>query len=49
MLWTLLLLVFLLWLLGIIAHVGGTLVHLLLVFAVVLFLIELLSRRRVVQ
>ena len=49
MLWTLLLLVFLLWLLGIITHVGGTLVHLLLVFAVFLFLIELLSRRRVVQ
>ena len=47
MLWTVLLVLFVLWLLGVIAHVGGALVHLLLLVALVLFVVELLSGRRV--
>ena len=47
MLWTILLLLFVLWLLGVITHIGGALVHLLLVVALVLFVVELLSGRRV--
>lgn len=47
MLWTVLLLLFFLWLLGVITHVGGGLVHLLLLVALVLFVVELLSGKRV--
>ena len=47
MLWTVLLVLFVLWLLGVIAHIGGGLVHLLLLVALVLFVVELLSGRRV--
>jgi hypothetical protein len=47
MLWTVLLVLFVLWLLGMIAHIGGGLVHLLLLVALVLFVVELLSGRRV--
>lgn len=47
MLWTVLLVLFVLWLLGVIAHIGGGLVHLLLIVALVLFVVELLSGRRV--
>jgi hypothetical protein len=47
MLWTVLLLLFFLWLLGVITHIGGALVHLLLVVALVLIVVELLSGRRV--
>jgi len=47
MLWTVLLVLFVLWLLGVITHIGGGLVHLLLIVALVLFVVELLSGRRV--
>jgi Family of unknown function (DUF5670) len=47
MLWTLLLSLFVLWLLGVIGHIGAGLVHLLLVVAVVVFLVELFGGRRV--
>lgn len=47
MLWTVLLLLFFLWLLGVITHIGGALVHLLLLVALVLIVVELLSGRRV--
>ena len=47
MLWTVLLLLFVLWLLGVITHIGGALVHLLLVVALVLFVVELLGARRI--
>ena len=47
MLWTVLLLLFALWLLGVITHIGGALVHLLLVVGLVLFVVDLLSGRRV--
>ncbi len=47
MLWTVLLVLFVLWLLGLVAHIGSTLVHLLLVTALVLLVVELFSSRRV--
>jgi hypothetical protein len=48
MLWTILVVLLVLWLLGLVAHVGGALIHLLLVVALVVFLINLLSGRRTV-
>jgi uncharacterized membrane protein YtjA (UPF0391 family) len=35
-----------LWLLGLIAHVGGGLIHLLLVIALVVFIVNMISGRR---
>ena len=46
MLWTIIGILFVLWLLGLIVHVGGGLIHLLLVVAVVVFLINLITGRR---
>lgn len=48
MLWTLLLGLFVLWVLGLIGQVGSGFVPLLLVVALIVFLIELFSRSRVV-
>ena len=47
MLWTLLLGLFVLWVLGLIGQVGSGFVQLLLVVALIVFLIELFSRSRV--
>ena len=47
MLWTVLLLLFVLWLLGVITHIAGGLVYLLLVIALILLVIQLLGPRRV--
>jgi uncharacterized protein DUF5670 len=47
MLWTVLLFLFVLWLLGLITHIGHGLVHLLLVVALVLFIVDRLSGPRV--
>jgi len=47
-LWTIITVLFVLWLVGLVANVGGGLIHLLLVVAVVLFLINLFSGRRTV-
>ena len=47
MLWTVLLLLFVLWLLGVITHIAGGLVYLLLVIALILLVIQLLGARRV--
>jgi predicted membrane protein len=47
MLWTVLMVLFVLWLLGLVAHIGSTLVHFLLVVALVLLVFEALSSRRV--
>jgi hypothetical protein len=44
--WGLVVLLFVFWLLGFIAHVGGGLIHLLLVVALVIFVINLLTGRR---
>ena len=48
MLWTILAICLALWLIGLVAHVGGGLIHLLLVVAVVMFLIQLMTGRRTV-
>ena len=46
MLWTIFVILLLLWLLGFSFHVAGSLIHLLLVIAVVVLLINLLTGRR---
>jgi uncharacterized membrane protein YtjA (UPF0391 family) len=46
MLWTLIVLLLLFWVLGFAFHVAGGIIHVLLVIAVVLFLVNLLSGRR---
>ena len=46
MLWTILVVLLILWLLGFSFHVGGALVHLLLVIAVVVLVFNLISGRR---
>ncbi len=48
MLWTILVILLVLWLLGLIAHIGGGLIHLLLVIALIIFIINLVSGRRTV-
>lgn len=46
MLWTIIAVMLILWLLGFSFSIGGSLIHLLLVVAVVVFFINLLSSRR---
>ena len=46
MLWTILAIVLVLWLLGVVGSVGGSLIHLLLVVAAVVLLIQLFTGRR---
>jgi hypothetical protein len=46
MLWTIIVILFILWLLGFSLHVGGALIHLLLVIAVIVLIFNLLSGRR---
>jgi hypothetical protein len=48
MLWTLVVILLILWLLGFTLSVGGGLIHLLLVVALVVIVINLLSGRRAV-
>ncbi len=48
MLWTIVVLLLILWLLGFTMHIAGGLIHVLLVIAIVLFLVRLISGRRVV-
>jgi Family of unknown function (DUF5670) len=48
MLWTILVILLVLWLVGLLAHVGGGLIHLLLVVAVVILIINLVTGRRAV-
>lgn len=47
MLWTILSLLIIFWIIGIILHIGGWLIHLLLVIAVAVFVVNLLTGRRV--
>lgn len=47
MLWTLILVLVVLWALGLITAVGGAFIHLLLVIALVVLVAQLLSGRRV--
>jgi hypothetical protein len=46
MLWTIIGVLVVLWLLGLIGHIGGGLIHLLLVFALVVFIYNLITGRR---
>lgn len=48
MLWTILVLLLILWLLGFSFHVGGSLIHILLVIAVVVLVYNLITGRRAV-
>ena len=48
MLWTVVVILVVLWLLGFLGSVGGSLIHLLLVVALVVGLIQLFSGRRAV-
>src|SRR5207253_10377677 len=48
MLWTILLVLLVLWLLGLISGAGGSLIHLLLVVALAVLIIQLITGRRAV-
>ena len=46
MLWTIIVVLFILWLLGFSLHIGGGLIHIRLVLAVIVLIFNLLSGRR---
>ncbi len=46
MLWTIVVILVVLWLLGFLTHIGGGLIHLLLVIAVIVIIINLIQGRR---
>jgi Family of unknown function (DUF5670) len=46
MLWTIFVVLVVLWLLGFSLHVGGSLIHILIVIAVIVLIINLISGRR---
>jgi hypothetical protein len=46
MLWTIFVVLIVLWLLGFTLHIGGGLIHILIVIAVVVLIINLISGRR---
>jgi hypothetical protein len=48
MLWTIVGILVLLWLVGLLTEVGGGLIHLLLVIALIVFVFQLISGRRAV-
>jgi hypothetical protein len=48
MLWTILVILLILWLLGFIGHIGGGLIHILLVVAAIVLIYNLVSGRRTV-
>jgi hypothetical protein len=48
MLWTILAILLVLWLVGLLANIGGGLIHLLLVVAAVVLVFQLLTGRRTV-
>jgi hypothetical protein len=48
MLWTILVVLVVLWLLGFVSHVGGNLIHILLVLAVIVLIYNVVSGRRAV-
>jgi hypothetical protein len=45
-LWTIAVILIVMWMLGLVVHIGGGLIHLLLVVAVVVVLVNLLTGRR---
>jgi hypothetical protein len=46
MLWTIIVVLFILWILGFSLHIGGGLIHIILVIAVIILIFNLLSGRR---
>ncbi|MDR3772427.1 MAG: lmo0937 family membrane protein [Terracidiphilus sp.] len=48
MLWTIFVIVLILWLLGFSLHIAGSLIHLLLVVALIVLLVNLITGRRTV-
>lgn len=48
LLWTIIVILVILWLLGFLMHIGGSLIHIIIVIAIVLFIINLLTGRRTV-
>jgi hypothetical protein len=44
-LWTIIVIMFVLWLIGFVAHIGGGLIHLLLVVALILLVFNILTGR----
>jgi hypothetical protein len=46
MLWTILVILLILWLLGFIGHFGGNLIHILIVAAVIILIYNLVAGRR---
>jgi hypothetical protein len=46
MLWTILVILLALWLIGLVASIGGALIHLLLVLALIVFVAQILTGRR---
>lgn len=46
MLWTIIVILVVLWLLGVAVHIGGGVIHLLLVIALILFIYRLATGRR---
>lgn len=46
MLWTLAVILFVLWILGFSFHIGGSLIHLLIVIALIVFIYNLVTGRR---
>jgi hypothetical protein len=47
MLWTILVILIILWLLGFLMKIGGGLIHLILVIALIILIIQLVTGRRV--
>jgi hypothetical protein len=48
MLWTVFVILLVLWLVGLLGHIGGALIHLLLVVAAIVLVFNLISGRRTV-
>jgi Family of unknown function (DUF5670) len=46
LLWTIIVILFVLWLIGFVVHVGGALINLILVVVVILIIVNLLTGRR---
>jgi len=46
MLWTVIGILLVLWLLGLVAHIGGAVIHVLLVLAVIAFIFNMVTRSR---
>jgi 4-hydroxybenzoate polyprenyltransferase len=47
MLWTIIVVLVVLWLLGLLVHVGGGLIHILLIVALIVFIYNMIASRRV--